>query len=462
MGLIDRARSRMAHIPARASRDPEFVSRGRFMTQDQDAGGPPPPKAGSRVVTLGVVGACALGALLGFWARPDSIEQGRAPPRSPAAAPDPERRLQIVLDDAPPPQGRPLDVLPAAAPAAPEREIQMDTGPEPPAPSDAAPEPAAPVQPTLAPRPPVGLMKVAAAAAPAVAGLEARATALGRAGAGRWHAEAARAERFAADASAHEASEARRAELRKAKQAAAAEQAKADLRAAQAAKAERLASARAKAEKARRAEAQLARAEKLRLQKARAEAARAEAVALAAEKRRAGRLKAEKARELAAEDSSKVNRLAAMVRTLQARVAAADRRAKTEQLAAADAQRHAAKPRPAKGHERPELARAAPPHPKPARGEGPLRLARNTCVSSDPGEAMVCADPRLSVRERQLQRAFREAQAAGVPAAELQRQQQRWLQARAAAAREAPWAVEEAYEARIAELNDQSRSGGGN
>jgi uncharacterized protein len=67
---------------------------------------------------------------------------------------------------------------------------------------------------------------------------------------------------------------------------------------------------------------------------------------------------------------------------------------------------------------------------------------------------MVCADSRLSARDRQLQAAYREAMAAGVPATALRRQQVRWLAAREAAAREAPWAVEDVYVARIAELRD--------
>jgi uncharacterized protein YecT (DUF1311 family) len=109
------------------------------------------------------------------------------------------------------------------------------------------------------------------------------------------------------------------------------------------------------------------------------------------------------------------------------------------------------------------LARAAPP-PRPApaakpalKGEASLRVARNTCAAADPGEAAVCADSRLSARDRQLQQAYRNAEAAGVPASTLRRQQARWQQARAAAAREAPWAVEDVYEARISELNEQIR-----
>ena len=96
--------------------------------------------------------------------------------------------------------------------------------------------------------------------------------------------------------------------------------------------------------------------------------------------------------------------------------------------------------------------------PAIARGAGPMRVARaDVCVSTDPGEAMVCGDHRLGARDRQLQAAYRTAEAAGVPASALRRQQTRWLQARAAAAREAPWAVEDVYVARISELKDQTR-----
>ena len=106
---------------------------------------------------------------------------------------------------------------------------------------------------------------------------------------------------------------------------------------------------------------------------------------------------------------------------------------------------------------RPEKKKAAA-KPATARGSGPLRVARaDVCASHDPGEAIVCADRRLGARDRQLQAAYRTAEAAGVPASALRRQQTRWLQARAAAAREAPWAVEDVYVARISELKDQTR-----
>ena len=104
-------------------------------------------------------------------------------------------------------------------------------------------------------------------------------------------------------------------------------------------------------------------------------------------------------------------------------------------------------------------ARSARAQPAPPRGSGPLRTASLTsrCASRDPGAALACADPALSAAERQLNRAYREAEAAGVPEDKLERQQQRWLAARATAARQTPWAVHDIYLARIAELQDQTR-----
>jgi uncharacterized protein YecT (DUF1311 family) len=115
--------------------------------------------------------------------------------------------------------------------------------------------------------------------------------------------------------------------------------------------------------------------------------------------------------------------------------------------------------------EKPKLAEVAPPpkakpvatHADPA--AGPLRVAsaRPRCASADPGAALVCADPTLGAVDRRLNQAYREAQAAGVPTAELDRQQRRWLAARSAAAREAPWAVHDVYLARISELREMTR-----
>jgi hypothetical protein len=173
----------------------------------------------------------------------------------------------------------------------------------------------------------------------------------------------------------------------------------------------------------------------------------------------------EKARhEQAAAEARKQSRLAALMRkvkTAQAKLKQETERRHAAELRLARAKAEAARKEKARKAHQAEVLKASARKPKPAppkpHGEGPLKMVRNSCVSADPGAALVCADPRLSVRERQLQRAYHAAEAAGVPAAELARQQRRWLAARAAAAREAPWAVEEVYEARIAELNDLSR-----
>jgi colicin import membrane protein len=142
------------------------------------------------------------------------------------------------------------------------------------------------------------------------------------------------------------------------------------------------------------------------------------------------------------------------------RLAAEQARAQAERLAEAKAA-ELAQAKAARAREAHRLAearsRAQRVRTVPARGEGPMRVAGDRCVSSDPGAALACADPALKSADRELGRAYRAAQAAGVPSSTLERQQQRWLAARAAAAREAPWAVHDVYLARIAELQDQTR-----
>ncbi len=95
---------------------------------------------------------------------------------------------------------------------------------------------------------------------------------------------------------------------------------------------------------------------------------------------------------------------------------------------------------------KPRVAKAAVKL-KPARGAGPPRLA----IPPRP-------EPTLRDADRQMSRAYSTARAAGVPDWKLQRQRQRWEQARASAAREAPWAVHDVYLARIAELHDLTRT----
>lgn len=93
-------------------------------------------------------------------------------------------------------------------------------------------------------------------------------------------------------------------------------------------------------------------------------------------------------------------------------------------------------------------AKAAPPKAiKPAKGAGPLRLAK----------AQPRPDTAIRDADRQMSRAYSSARAAGVPDWQLRKQQARWEAARASAAREAPWAVHDVYLARIAELHDLTK-----
>ena len=131
------------------------------------------------------------------------------------------------------------------------------------------------------------------------------------------------------------------------------------------------------------------------------------------------------------------------------------------QKAVAHPARTPRRPEPARYAQAPRPAKAHPfiPPPKPV---GLMKVSnRPRCASADPGAALVCADPSLGAADRQLARAYRQAQAAGVSDERLQRQQQRWLAARSAAAREAPWAVRDVYVARIAELNGMAQEAGG-
>jgi hypothetical protein len=92
--------------------------------------------------------------------------------------------------------------------------------------------------------------------------------------------------------------------------------------------------------------------------------------------------------------------------------------------------------------------KAAPaPALRPARGAGPVRLAK---AQPRPDTAILDVD-------RQMNRAYSTARAAGVPDWQLRKQQARWEAARASAAREAPWAVHDVYLARIAELHDLTK-----
>jgi hypothetical protein len=414
-----------------------------------------PSRAGGKGMLLaGVVGACALGVGAGLWARPQADERrlpaGAVAKPAAAAAKAADRTLQIVVDDKPAPIGAPIEVLPAtaarggwrpdaaedAAPLAPLRPptglvrvqavepIEVEAAPQ--TAARPAPKPVEPVARVVrAPpkaasdpepktvraettpvkarkaEPAAKLAKSAAAPKAKLAAAEQKAERLAR----KLAKTAPAKVKQAADSS-----KIRLAEARKAREAKAAEAAR--IEAARRDKARKIELARA-AKAAERARVETARAEKARVAKARLEKVRAETAR--AEKARLAKASAERAR------------------------------AEKARLQQAALKKAAAKP-----------AAPAPRLPKPTR-DNPLRKASSRCASADPGAALVCADASLGAADRQLSRAYQQAEAAGVSAARLARQQERWLAARAQAAREAPWAVRDVYEARIAELNDMTR-----
>lgn len=394
-------------------------------------------RGGVRFMAAGVAGACVLGVGLGLWARPSSVERGEAPapakPEVEAALSD--RRLQIVLDDTPAPIGQPLEVMPADTPGL--------------LPADPQPSPS---EPQLPKGPPAGLMKVdAPVAAPAAAAVVALPAVIA----------AARPEPRPEPRSEPRPEPKPQPKLEKPKAkivVAKAEKPKAEKKKPETkvAKAEPKAKTKEPAKRLAKAEApkkkvdvrkertvKLAKAEPARKTKARTEP------------------KAEKPPKL----TKLVKAVKSAPKKLKATATATAERKKQRDLQLAEAREakraktRAEKLAQAKAKAKPPVEKASTPKKKPVpRGEGAMRVARNdSCVSSDPGEALVCADPRLNQRDRQLQRALRDAEAAGVPASALRRQQERLRQARAAAARDGSWAVEDVYEARIAELNDLAR-----
>lgn len=332
----------------------------------------------------GIAAACLLGAGVGLWARPGARERPGALQVQPAAfAPRPDRRLAIVVDDAPAPTGKPLEVL---GPGQPRPAIA------PPALRPGASEPIAPT------RPPNGLVRVVAPVpgplAPAFGHMPAPPT-----------------------------------------------PAPAPVAAAPVAGAAKPAAVAARRPKPVRPAA----IETAKLHKA--------ALKAKPDKRRAHDAR------LAEEAPPAKNRhgLGSIAHAF-AKLAPHHAARETTERAEAAAARRKTVPRLAEAR----LAKAEPHRAKPE-AAAPIRVAnvQARCASPDPGEALTCGDPSLSAAERRLNRAYREAQDAGVSEATLERQQQRWRAARAAAAREAPWAVRDVYQARIAELQDLARNARG-
>jgi hypothetical protein len=416
------------------------------------------PGLGARhILFVGVAGACVLGVGLGLWAKPAMSERqamvARPADAPKAAPPTPARQLEIVVDDRPAPLGKPIDVLPSKAappPAPPVPQARALPWPEA-APTAspqgliktraAAPEP--PPEPKAPPnagkakadRPKLASLVVAALVAPKPAPPKAVAqkTVAQKALAKSPPAAPVHLAKARPDPRAHRLELARAAAAR--------------------AEAHRLELAEtAKAAKAARAAAhqqqiELARAEAKGRAEARAEA-KTEALAFA-------RDDARKRARLAALAHAVQRFLPHQARPAPVEEAKADRRRLRKARHEPQVERASLRTRRAPRAEPPARARAAAI--PPAHASGLMRVSAPRCVSRDPGQAIVCADPSLGAAERQLTRAYQDARAAGVPDAQLQHQQQRWLAARSAAAREAPWAVHDVYLARIAELNGQAR-----
>jgi hypothetical protein len=349
---------------------------------DIDAPQPAPqtegPPGGRMLLLGGVAAACVAGAGLGLWARP--VEGEQPGHLKPAAAPVAQataldRRLHVVVDDAPAPIGKPLEVLPqaparAAAPLAPEPQAVK----RPPLGVMRVADPAPMAEPPK-PLPVVTIVKPAAPKkAPAVRVARAE------------HAQAAR------------------------------------------------------------------KPAPVRLAKAEAKHAKA------------------KAREVeVAEEAPRPRRALLALAHVIEKVAQrhdrdddGDRAERSRERARKPAVREVRVSKPAsRPKTAPKVERYVPP--LNTKGAGPIKVTNVTtrCASPDPGEALACGDPALTAAQRRLNRVYAEAVAAGVSPSTLERQQQRWLAARAAAAREAPWAVREVYQARIAELQDLTRSARG-
>jgi uncharacterized protein YecT (DUF1311 family) len=355
----------------------------------------------------GIAAACLLGAGLGLWARPGAHERPGAPPVQPTVpAARPDRRLAIVVDDAPAPVGKPLEVL---APARPPMQA--------PAPPPPAAEPVAPA------RPPNGLVRVVAPVPGPLAPAPSSKPTPSPSAPARLAAPIAKAAKPPTPpAAAPKPKPARPTAVETANLQKATLKAKPDKRRSREAKVAEAASPA----KSRHGLGAIAHA----FAKLTPHHAAPQATQRAEASRPAPRRKPPETRLAKAEPRRAKPETSAPVRLAKAKpdVAAPIRVAKAK----------------------PEVA-------------APIRVAnvQARCASPDPGEALACGDPGLGAAERRLNRAYREAQDAGVPAATLERQQQRWRAARAAAAREAPWAVRDVYQARIAELQDLARSARG-
>ena len=365
------------------------------------------------MLVAGVAAAGLMGVGLGLWARPAMSERQVAIAALPKIDPAGPRSLQIVLDDAPAPLGSPIEVLPAAG-ALPQ--FVMPT--EPP-----MPQPLAPV------RPSAGLVRVqtvepepAEAAPPAKPAP--RAAPKPEAKVVAKLVEKPKPKLMKVTAPKAKAKPVRAEKVKLVEKA-----------------------------KAQPAKLKVAKAEPKRAAKAQARLAKAD-----------GREKPAKVEKASVPKpvAKKTNRLTGFVHAIERGSHKTEAPAKLQKVKLERAKLAKAKAKPVKVAAKAPIkapikapvqkaAVKAKPALKPVRGGGPVRYAK----------AMPRSDSTVNDADRQMNRAYSSARAAGVPDWQLRRQQARWEQARAAAAREAPWAVHDVYLARIAELHDLTRDAQG-
>jgi hypothetical protein len=349
-----------------------------------------------------------MGVGFGLWARPAMSERQMALPPVEAPAPALTRRLQIVLDDMPAPLGAPIEVLPASSEA----------------PRAAAPEPSP--REFLAPvRPAVGLVRVQTIEP-------------------------------APEEAAPTPKAARRPEAKPQPQKIASQKittpksVKIKAVAAPKAKPPMLEKA-PKLEKAKVVEKAKPKPAMSKVAKAEPRPAKAP-TRLAKVDRRETPARAEKAvrvEKANVKRPAKVGGLAKAIERIAPQRPAATPKPQKVKLEVKKLK--APKPRVEKVAQKVKPAKAAPPARalKPVKGAGPLRIAK--------AQAQPRPDTSIRDADRQMDRAYSSARAAGVPDWQLRKQQARWEAARASAAREAPWAVHDVYLARIAELHDLTR-----
>lgn len=422
---------------------------------------------GRGLLFVGVAAAALMGVGMGLWARPAMNERGPAVAQARAIEPAPLRTLQIVVEDNPAPLGALIEVLPALDPP---RKVVLPQRlpPEPMAPVrrdsglvrvqavepalEPEPEPdEAPAPPTVARKPAVAkaVTPLAATAPMAVAPKAVAPKALApRAVVTKAVAPKAPAPKAVVTKTVAPKVVAPKAVVTKAAAP------KAPTPKAVTPKVLKVATPKAKANPAKIEKARIEKAKVVEKAKARPPTT---SVAKAAPPKERARLAKAERREKAArvekaelKKPTKPNGLDRAVQHTATPKAKPAPKLQTAQIERKKAK--APKPRVEKAIVKAKPARVEPPKAiRPARGAGPLRVAK----------AAPRPDTTINDADRQMNRAYSTARAAGVPDWQLRRQQQRWAQARASAAREAPWAVHDVYLARIAELHDLTRDAQG-